>query len=192
MVQRVARNFDRRHCLRRLFAVLPVKSLSLVRITLPYVKSELVSPNSACRYGWIYNLCLKPALQGTWAFKDQNKWFESTFISKTPPIIERALLCLKVPRLRPFVLIIATCTWKWQCSIGTMILTGDNWSTGRETLYSVGGRCMNEYGALAEWYWQGKTEVLGEKHYTVIPRLTKIIRSGITFVSRNVISRRFL
>jgi hypothetical protein len=26
----------------------------------------------------------------------------------------------------------------------------------------------------------------------VIPRLTKIIRSGITFVSRNVISRRFL
>jgi len=27
--------------------------------------------------------------------------------------------------------------------------------------------------------------------HTVIPRLTKIIRSGITFVSRNVISRRF-
>ena len=27
---------------------------------------------------------------------------------------------------------------------------------------------------------------------TVIPRLMKIIRSGITFVSRNVISRRFL
>ena len=27
---------------------------------------------------------------------------------------------------------------------------------------------------------------------TVIPRVTKIIRSGITFVSRNVISRRFL
>jgi hypothetical protein len=31
-----------------------------------------------------------------------------------------------------------------------------NWSTGRETLYSVGGRWMNEYGALVEWYWQGK------------------------------------
>jgi hypothetical protein len=31
-----------------------------------------------------------------------------------------------------------------------------NWSTGRETFYSVGGRCMNEYGALVEWYWQGK------------------------------------
>ena len=31
-----------------------------------------------------------------------------------------------------------------------------NWSTGRRTLYSVGGRWMNEYGALVEWYWQGK------------------------------------
>jgi len=30
------------------------------------------------------------------------------------------------------------------------------------------------------------------RRITVIPRLTKIIRSGITFVSRNVISRRFL
>jgi hypothetical protein len=25
---------------------------------------------------------------------------------------------------------------------------------------------MNEYGAMVEWYWQGKTEVLGEEHYT--------------------------
>ena len=25
---------------------------------------------------------------------------------------------------------------------------------------------MNEYGAMVEWYWQGKSEVLGEKHYT--------------------------
>ena len=33
---------------------------------------------------------------------------------------------------------------------------------------------------------------VGETISTVIPRLTKIIRSGITFVSRNVISRRFL
>jgi hypothetical protein len=38
-----------------------------------------------------------------------------------------------------------------------------NWSTGRKTLYSVGGRCMNEYGSLVELYWQGKTEVLVEK-----------------------------
>ena len=26
---------------------------------------------------------------------------------------------------------------------------------------------MNEYGAMVEWYWQGKTEVLGEKYYTM-------------------------
>jgi len=31
-----------------------------------------------------------------------------------------------------------------------------NWSAGGKTLYSVGGRRMNEYGALVEWYWQGK------------------------------------
>jgi len=34
-----------------------------------------------------------------------------------------------------------------------MVLTGENWSTGRKTLYSVGGRWMNEYGAMVEWYW---------------------------------------
>ena len=50
-------------------------------------------------------------------------------------------------------------------SNGGMILTGENSSTGGKTLYSVGGRWMNEYGAMVEWYWQGKTEVLGEKHY---------------------------
>ena len=54
--------------------------------------------------------------------------------------------------------------WVW--SNGGMILTGEDWSTGRKTLYSVGGRWMSEYGAMVEWYWQGKTEVLGEKHYT--------------------------
>ena len=51
---------------------------------------------------------------------------------------------------------------EWVWSNGGMILTGENWSAGRKTLYSVGGRWMNEYGAMVEWYWQGKTEVLGE------------------------------
>jgi len=55
---------------------------------------------------------------------------------------------------------------EWAWSNGGMILTGEKWSAGRKTLYSVGGRWMNEYGAMVEWYWQGKTEVLGEKHYT--------------------------
>ena len=57
--------------------------------------------------------------------------------------------------------------WMNEWSNGGMILTGENWNTGRETLYSVCGRWMNEYGAMVEWNWQGKTEVLGEKHYTV-------------------------
>jgi len=55
---------------------------------------------------------------------------------------------------------------EWVWSNGRMILPGENWSTGRKTLYSVGGRWMYEYGGMVEWYWQGKTEVLGEKHYT--------------------------
>ena len=85
---------------------------------------------------------------------------------------------------------------EWVWSNGGMVLTGENWSTGRKILYnvgnrsineygamvewywqgklkcwekniySVGGSWMNEYGAMLEWYWQGKTEVLGEKHYT--------------------------
>ena len=45
-------------------------------------------------------------------------------------------------------------------SNGGMILTGENWSTGRKTLYSVGGGWMNEYGAVVEWYWQGKAKLL--------------------------------
>jgi len=31
-----------------------------------------------------------------------------------------------------------------------LILTGENWSAGRKTLYSVGGRWMDEYGAMVE------------------------------------------
>jgi len=31
-----------------------------------------------------------------------------------------------------------------------------NWIAGRKIFYSVGGRWMNEYGALVECYWQGK------------------------------------
>jgi len=38
--------------------------------------------------------------------------------------------------------------WVW--SNGGMILTGGNSSTGRKTLYSVGGRWMDECGAKVE------------------------------------------
>jgi len=54
---------------------------------------------------------------------------------------------------------------EWVWSIGGMLLTGENWSIGRETLYIVGGRWMNVNGALVEWYWQGRTDVLEEKNY---------------------------
>ena len=33
-------------------------------------------------------------------------------------------------------------------------------------VYIIIYRMTNEYGAMVERYWQGKTEVLGEKHYT--------------------------
>jgi len=55
---------------------------------------------------------------------------------------------------------------EWVWSNGGMILTGEIWSTERKTLYRIGGRWMNEYGAMVEWYWQEKSEVLREKHYT--------------------------
>jgi hypothetical protein len=55
---------------------------------------------------------------------------------------------------------------EWVWSNGGMILTGEKWSTGRGTLYSVCGRWMNENEAFVEWYWQGKSELLGEEHYT--------------------------
>jgi len=55
---------------------------------------------------------------------------------------------------------------EWLRRNGRMILTGEDWSTGKKSLYSVGGRWMNEYGAMVEWYWQVKCEVLGENHWT--------------------------
>ena len=56
---------------------------------------------------------------------------------------------------------------EWVFSNVGMILTGENWSIGRKTLYGVGGRWMNMYGAMVEWYWQGKTNILGFKLVTV-------------------------
>ena len=39
-----------------------------------------------------------------------------------------------------------------------------NWIT-KKKLYSLWGKCLNECGAKVEWYWQRKSEVLGEKRY---------------------------
>jgi len=34
---------------------------------------------------------------------------------------------------------------------------------GLQSLCTVTYSCNNDYGALVEWYWQGETEVVGEK-----------------------------
>jgi len=53
-------------------------------------------------------------------------------------VYERALLSLRVPRLRPLALLIRTVLRWWWCvwSIGGMIVTGENRSTGRKTCAS--------------------------------------------------------
>ena len=51
------------------------------------------------------------------------------------------------------------CVW----SNGGMLLTEENWSAGRETLYNLVGRWMNDYGAIVEWHWQGKLKYSRKK-----------------------------
>ena len=79
---------------------------------------------------------------------------------------------------------------EWVWSNGGMILTRENWNTGRKTLYSVGGRWMNEYGAMVEWYWQGKTEVRGVKHYRLILKLIVHYLTHKSQQSAPIISQR--
>jgi len=60
-----------------------------------------------------------------------------------------------------------------------------------ETKYAVSSLvylCRDSHGLMCCWVFKARGI---EEVNTVIPRLTKTIRSGITFVSRNVISRRF-
>ena len=52
---------------------------------------------------------------------------------------------------------------EWVWGNGGMILTGENWSPGRKTLHRVGGRWMNEYGAMVEWRWHDNAKLLGKK-----------------------------
>ena len=37
---------------------------------------------------------------------------------------------------------------------------------GREIQYSISGRQENDYAALVEWDWQGRTEMLGQKTWS--------------------------
>jgi len=81
---------------------------------------------------------------------------------------------------------------EWVWSNGGMILTGENWNTGRKTLYRFGGRWMNEYGAMVEWYWQEKTEVLGDKDYIELLVMDESVRSngGMILTGENWSTRR--
>jgi len=69
------------------------------------------------------------------------------------PDFPRALLFGRFPGfVRLSVLLVrATCRWRLVWSIGGMVLTGVNRSTGRKTCYRVGDRWMNDYGAMVEW-----------------------------------------
>jgi hypothetical protein len=63
--------------------------------------------------------------------------------------------------------------WQCLCSLRPDILSSSSFFkvpsiSPLVLVISLVWRCMNEYGALVEWYWQGKTEVLGAKHYTAL------------------------
>jgi hypothetical protein len=59
----------------------------------------------------------------------------SPFTVKCCPLSERALLCWKVSRSRPFILLIKRGRWAW--SVGGMILTKEKRNTGRETWFTA-------------------------------------------------------
>jgi len=50
-------------------------------------------------------------------------------------------------------------------SNGGMLMTGENWSPGRNIFYRIWGTWLKVCGAMVKWYWQGKTEALGEESY---------------------------
>jgi hypothetical protein len=46
-----------------------------------------------------------------------------------------------------------------------MILKGEDCNTYRK-IFRAGVRSSNEYVEIVEWYWNGKTEMFGEKYFT--------------------------
>jgi hypothetical protein len=80
---------------------------------------------------WVFPAAL---CHTTETFKDKNKWKYFSTQCSPPPQFPKEHFFWKVPRLHPFVLMErATCRRRWVWSIGEMILTGENRSTGRET-----------------------------------------------------------
>ena len=89
-------------------------------------------------------------LNTRWKLKRPKRMYFCLIYRQTP---ENALLFES--RQTPYASLSST-RWRWVWNNVGMILTGENWSTGRKPSCSVGGRWMTEYGALVEWHWQGK------------------------------------
>ena len=55
-----------------------------------------------------------------------------------------------------------------------MILKGENWNIWRKILYIFGVRKTNDYVAIVEWHWNGKSKIIWRKIlYGVGDRRTK-------------------
>jgi len=66
-------------------------------------------------------------------FEIRKKW--KYFYIKCSTICGREVLSGKVPRVRPLVLLVrATCSWRWVCSIGGMTLIGKTRRTWNKLL----------------------------------------------------------
>ena len=60
----------------------------------------------------------------------------------------------------------------------------------KRSVYIIIYKWMNEYGAMVEWYWQGKTEVRGVKHYRLILKLIVHYLTHKSQQSAPIISQR--
>jgi len=111
-------------------------------------------------YGILYwNSFLNSSAKGfSYIYPFQYQKSGSTPLVSNNPRFAKEHCFWKVPRIRSFFLLVrATCNWdecgalvEWYWSVGGMILTGENWSTGTETC------------AIATWSVTGLTwTVLG-------------------------------
>jgi len=70
--------------------------------------------------------------------KHEKKWSENIyFFNPNSTISEMAQLFGRFPGLAIFLLVRATCRWRWVWSVGGMILTGGNRNSERETCPNV-------------------------------------------------------
>jgi len=129
-------------CLAPLFFLDWITQIALVRST------DRGAPHDALFYSVMLPACRESCTEHI-----NTLWLKIQLLNVKPLVrVLYSLITRRCPLLSLY-----TCSvgdrWRSVWSIGGMVLTGENWSTGRETLHSVGGRWMNGYGALVEWYW---------------------------------------